>query len=106
MDDDWICPTPRASAAPAESPYGAHSPPAPDKTVRPTFSIEKLENLTIDAIAHRHETDHRIVQQLGGRALLDRNAPGPASGSGCGFASLPPDRTPGRQADTSPGSSV
>ena len=28
-----------------------------------------LESLTIDAIAHRDETDHRIVQQLGGRAL-------------------------------------
>jgi hypothetical protein len=29
----------------------------------------KLESLAIDAIAHRDETDHRIVQQLGGRAL-------------------------------------
>jgi hypothetical protein len=31
-------------------------------------------SLTIDAIAHRDETDHRIVQQLAGRALLDRNS--------------------------------
>lgn|GEM_PF-6688382 len=33
-----------------------------------------LESLTIDAIAHRDETDQRIVQQLGVRALLDRNS--------------------------------
>jgi Mn2+/Fe2+ NRAMP family transporter len=33
-----------------------------------------LESLTIDAIAHRDGTDHRIVRQLGGRALLDRNS--------------------------------
>jgi hypothetical protein len=52
--------------------YGAHS--ASDKPVRPTVSIEKLENLTIDAIAHRNETDHRIVQQLSGRALVDLNS--------------------------------
>ena len=46
--------------APSESPYVADSAPAPDKIVRPTVSSEKLENLTIDAIAHRDETDHRI----------------------------------------------
>src|SRR4029077_12700209 len=62
---------PRASS---ESPYVAHSAPAPDKTVRPTVSSEKLDSLTIDAIAHRDEIDHRIVQQLGGRARLDRNS--------------------------------
>jgi hypothetical protein len=28
---------------------------------------QKLESLTIDAIDHHDETDHRIVQQLGGR---------------------------------------
>src|SRR5258708_33723479 len=35
----------------------AHSALAPDKIVRPTASSEKLESLTIDAIAHRDETD-------------------------------------------------
>ena len=42
---------------------------------RPTNRLEqKLQSLTIYAIAHHDETDHRIVQQLGGRALLDRNS--------------------------------
>jgi hypothetical protein len=34
---------------------------------------QKLESLPIDAIAHHDEIDHRIVQGLSGRALLDRN---------------------------------
>src|SRR3984893_1961458 len=66
-------PGPLRDRAPLCRAFGA---PAPDKTVRPTVSSEKLESLTIDAIAHRDETDHRIVQQLGGRALLDRNSLG------------------------------
>jgi hypothetical protein len=80
----------------------AHSAPAPDKAVRPTVSIEKLENLTIDAIAHRHEIDHRITQQLGGEHFLIAMRLGPANGSGTRrragavFARPPPDRTPGR----------
>jgi hypothetical protein len=44
---------------------------------RPTVSSEKLDSLTIDAIAHRDETDHRIVQQLGGRAIEPGNREGP-----------------------------
>ena len=53
---------------------GLVSDSAPDKTVRLIVPIKKLESLTIDAIAHRDETDQRIVQQLGVRALLDRNS--------------------------------
>jgi hypothetical protein len=61
-------------------------------------------SLTIDAIAHRDETDHRIVQQLAGRALLDRNSlasagqRGAATGGGRVrvYSGRPPDRTPGR----------
>ena len=78
-----ILPGPEVSSSPgerprafSESPYVAHSAPAPDKTARPTVSSEKFDSLTIDAIAHRDETDHRIVQQLGGRAFLDRNSLG------------------------------
>ena len=61
----------RASPGPLSEPLCcAFGAPAPDKAVRPTLSSEKLESLTTDAIAHRDETDHRIVRQLGGRALL------------------------------------
>jgi hypothetical protein len=59
-------------------------PPAPDKPVRLTVSIEKLESLTINAIGHRDETDQRIVELLSGRALLDRNSLPPWPGNGGG----------------------
>src|SRR5271166_3946676 len=87
-----------------QEPLCSHSAPASDETVLPSVSIEKLDNLTIDAIAYRDETDRRIVQQLSGRALLDRNLlpRWPANGGrepvagGCAFyASPPPDQTPG-----------
>jgi hypothetical protein len=74
-------PGPEVSSSPgkrprtfSESPYVAHSAPAPDKTALPTVSSEKLDSLTI--VAHCDETDHRIVQPLGGRAFLDRNSLG------------------------------
>ena len=37
------------------------------KPVRPIVSSKKLESLTIDAIPHHDQTDHRIVQQRGWR---------------------------------------
>src|ERR1700730_3828900 len=43
----------RSSPSPLREPYVAQWAPAPDKTVRPTVSSEKLESLTIDAVAHR-----------------------------------------------------
>src|ERR1700730_6505397 len=93
-------PGPLRDRAPLCRAFGA---PAPDKTVRPNVSSEKLESLTIDAIAHRDETDHRIVQQLGGRALLDRNSLGtgprkaPLGGGRVRvYANRPPDPTPSR----------
>jgi hypothetical protein len=102
----------RSSPSPLREPYVAQWAPAPDKTVRPTVSSESLESLTIDAVAHRDETDHRIVRQLGGRALLDRNSLGrwPANGErqsvtgGCVFTQAVRPTEP--QAVTSPGPSV
>src|ERR1700732_4711759 len=93
----------RASPGPLREPLCAHSAPAPDKTVRPTVSSRSSQSWAIDAIAHRDETDHRIVQQLGGRALLDRNSlgTGPRKATIGGgrvrvYANRPPDRTPSR----------
>src|SRR6202035_5127055 len=60
----------RASRAPSESPYVAHSAPAPDKPVRLSVSIEKLESLTIHAIAHRDETDRSSSRLAGEHSLI------------------------------------
>src|SRR6266436_4854270 len=85
----------RASPGPLREPLCcAFGAPAPDKAVRPTLSSEKLESLTTDAIAHRDETDHRIVRQFGGRALH----------GGCVFTQVVRPTEP--QAVTSPGPSV
>jgi hypothetical protein len=85
---------PRASS---ESPYVAHSAPAPDKTVRPTVSSEKLDSLTIDAIAHRDEIDHRIVQQSQFASTLTGQREAAIGGGRVRvYANRPPDRTPGR----------
>jgi hypothetical protein len=68
--------------------------------------------LTIATIAHRDEADHWIIQQLGWRALLDRNSLGrwlangerhPVAG---GCVVLQVIRPTKAQADTSPGPSV
>jgi hypothetical protein len=102
----------RASEASQTAPMFRIPRPAPDKPVRLTVSIEKLESLTINAIAHRDETDQRIVEPLSGRALLDRNSlprwPGngerePVAG-GCVLTQVVRPTKP--QADTSPGPSV
>src|SRR5271156_1734634 len=63
----------RASLGALKGPYVRIRRQRLTKPADPTVAIEKLDNLTIDAIAHRDETDRRIVQQLSGRALLDRN---------------------------------